>query len=106
MTNLVVSAIASNIMTRSSRKTHIFLRTNTETETDDKRLASRRERTRVKAKLSAHTAAEPDFDLSEFCWHPREGQWVFAKDGKYYGGAVLSPDVQKRMRKCIYEQDH
>lgn len=86
-------------MTHSTRKTHIFPRTNTETEKDDKRLAARRERARVKAKLSAHAASEPDFDLSEFRWHPREGQWVFAKDGKYYGGAVLSPDDKKRMRK-------
>jgi hypothetical protein len=86
-------------MTHSTRKNHIFPRTNTETEKDDKRLAARRERVRVTAKLSIHAAVEPDFDLDEFRWHPRAGQWVFGKDGKYYGGATLSPENQKRMRK-------
>jgi hypothetical protein len=86
-------------MTHSTRRAYIFPLTNSESEKDDKRLGARRERARVKAKLSARAASEPDFDLSEFCWHPREGQWVFAKDGKYYGGTVLSPDDQKRMRK-------
>ena len=86
-------------MARSTRRSHIFPLTNTETEKDDKRLAARRERTRVKAKLSAHTASKPDFDLSEFCRHPREGQWVFSKDGKYYAGSKLSTDDIKRMRK-------
>jgi hypothetical protein len=86
-------------MTHSKRKTPKFSMTNAASEKDDKRLAARRERVRITARLSAHAVAEPDFDLTEYRWHPREGQWVFAKDGKYYGGPTLSLDDQKRMRK-------
>ena len=86
-------------MTHSKRKTPKFPVTCSESEKDDKRLAARRERARITSKLSVHAASEPDFDLTEYRWHPREGQWVFAKDGKYYAGTNPSADDIKRMRK-------
>ena len=95
------------IMTRSKRKTPKLAITCVESEKDDKRIAARRECARITSKLSVHAASEPDFDLSEFCRHPREGQWVFSKDGKYHAGSKLSADDIKRrgvMALCIPAQ--
>ncbi len=86
-------------MARSIRNSPIFPMTSTTSEKDDKRLAARRERVRVTALLSAHQASDYDFDLSDFNWHPRSGQWLFGKDGKYYGGIKLDEHDMKRMRK-------
>jgi hypothetical protein len=54
---------------------------------------------RVTALLSAHQASDDDFDLTDYRWHPRAGQWAFGKDGKYYGGVKLDAHDVKRMRK-------
>ena len=86
-------------MARSKRKSPIFPITSTTSEKDDKRLAARRERVRVTALLSTHQASVDDFELTDYCWHPRAGQWVFGKDGKYYGGRILHTHDVKRMRK-------
>lgn len=86
-------------MSHSKRKSPILPITNVKSEKDDKRLASRRERMRVTSLLSNHQAVDPDFDLSEYCWHPRRGQWVFGKDGKFYAGKDLLEQDLKLMRK-------
>jgi hypothetical protein len=86
-------------MTRSRRKTPILPMTAAESEKDDKRIASRKERSRVTAGLTVQAAADGEFDFEEFGLHPRSGQWTFSKDGGYHAGSRPSPQDRKRLRK-------
>jgi hypothetical protein len=49
--------------------------------------------------LRPHLASDPDFDLTEFNEHPRSGQWVFGKDGKFYFADSVWIDMKKALRK-------
>ena len=86
-------------MTRSRRKTPVLPMTAAESEKDDKRIASRKERSRITAHLTVEAAADGEFDIEDFAAHPRSGQWTFSKDGRYHAGSKPSPQDQKRLRK-------
>lgn len=86
-------------MSRSRRKTPILPMTAAESEKDDKRIAARRERSRIVAHLTVPAAANEDFDIEAFAAHPRSGQWTFSKDGRYHAGSKPSPRDRKRLRK-------
>ena len=86
-------------MSRSRRKTPIMGITLAETEKSDKRIAARQERGRITRKLKPHVAADDDLDLTEFGQHPRNGHWIFSKDGKLFIDLARSPRFEKGMRK-------
>ena len=77
-------------MTRSRKKTPIVSVTAAESEKDDKLLAHRRERKRVRDVLQVE--ADPDVLPHS---HDVSDPWVMAKDGKVYVGDSL-PDKQRR----------
>ena len=86
-------------MSRSRRHTPIVGITMSESESDDKRLAARRERCFVREHLNSSRASDPEFDLVMYAAHPRSGGHVFAKDGKVYFGNSQLWDIAKTMRK-------
>ena len=81
---------SGGVMTRSRKKTPIVSVTAAESEKDDKLLAHRRERKRVRDVLQVE--ADPDVLPHS---HDVSDPWVMAKDGKVYVGDSL-PDKQRR----------
>ena len=82
-------------MSRSHRHKPIMGITNSKSEKDDKQRASMRERKKMKDRIKTHLAADEDFDVVNYAAHPRSGQWMFAKDGKFYWNRATLKDMRK-----------
>ena len=82
-------------MSRSRRQLPIMGITHAKSEKDDKQRAAMRERKKTKDKIKPQFAADEDFDVVNYSMHPRSGQRVFAKDGKFYWSRVTAKDMRK-----------